>query len=64
MKAKLVDHRRGIERVIDTQFLTLGEWMKFNFSTWGFYKLKKVAPDHFIVVHSETKQPWYELKGV
>ena len=61
MKAKLYTYEKDETREIDTQFLTLLQWIRVNFVSWGLYEVKRVGKNSYEITDKFTKKPVYKI---
>ena len=61
MKAKPYNYEKNKTTEIDTQFLTLCQWVKVNFAGWGFYEIKRLGKNSYSITDRFTKQPVYKI---
>lgn len=59
MKLNLYDLAKDEVREIDTSSLTLLQWIKINFTFWGFYEIKCVKKNKYEITDKFTKQILY-----
>ena len=61
MKAKLYTYEKDKTKEIDTQFLSLLQWVKINFAGWGLYEIKRVGKNTYEITDKFSKQPVYKI---
>lgn len=61
MRAKLYNYETNKITEIDTQFLTLFQWVKLNFAGWGFYEIKRFGKNGYTITDRFTKQTVYKI---
>lgn len=61
MKAKLHKYETNETKEIDTQFLTLLQWVKINFGYWGLYEIKKLGKNSYMITDTYSKEPVYKI---
>ena len=61
MKAKLYDYKKNETREIDTQFLSLLQWVRVNFGGWGFYEIKRVGKNSYEITDKFSKESVYKI---
>ena len=61
MIAKLYDYKKNETREIDTQFLSLPQWIQINFAGWGFYEIKRVGKNSYEITDKFSKESTYKI---
>ena len=61
MKAKLYDYGKNETREIDTQLLSLLQWVRVNFAGWGFYEIKRIGKNSYEIWDSFSKELVYKI---
>lgn len=61
MKAKLYNYETKKTTEIDTQFLTLFQWVQVNFADWWFYEIKRFGKNSYTITDRFTKQTVYKI---
>lgn len=61
MKAKLYDYGKNETREINTQFLSLLQWVRVNFAGWGLYEVKRVGKNKYEITDKFTNEPVYKI---
>lgn len=61
MKAKLYNYEKNETREIDTQFLSLLQWVLINFAGWGLYEMKRIGKNSYEITDRFTKKPVYKI---
>ncbi len=61
MKAKLYDYGKNETREIDTQFLTLLQWVKVNFAGWGLYEIRRIGKNSYEITDRLSKELVYKI---
>ena len=61
MIAKLYDYKKNETREIDTQFLSLPQWIQINFAGWGFYEIKRIGKNSYEITDKFSKESTYKI---
>jgi hypothetical protein len=61
MKAKLYKCATEETKEIDTQFLTLRQWIEINFSFWFFWQVKKTGKNSYEIINKSTGKTEYKI---
>ena len=61
MKAKLYTYEKDETREIDTQFLSLLQWVRLHFASWGLYEIKRIGKNTYEITDKFTNKPVYKI---